>query len=133
MKKVRVITVAVLVGVLLTALTVPALTQEVDIGALTSLFISDPAAGMAQLLELAKTNPEAVALVLAALAELAPHLEHAIQLTCILLIDVDPSAAALAIVTIKDRVPDMGERIERVVVAAGLEEDYLRAASPVAP
>jgi len=133
MKKVRVITVAVLVGVLLTALTVPALTQEVDIEALTSLFISDPAAGMAQLLELAKTNPEAVALVLAGVAERAPDLETAIQLTCILLIEVDPSAAALAIVTIKDRVPDMGERIERVVVAAGLEEDYLRAASPVAP
>ena len=133
MKKVRVITVAVLVGVLLTALTVPALTQEVDIEALTSLFISDRAAGMAQLLELAKTNPEAVALVLAGVAERAPHLEHAIQLTCILLIEVDPSAAALAVVTIKDRVPDMGERIEKVVVAAGLEEDYLKAASPVAP
>ena len=61
-----------LVCILLTALTIPALTQEVDVEALIELYISDPVAGTAQLIELVKTNPEAVALVLAGVAERAP-------------------------------------------------------------
>jgi len=133
MKKARIITVAILVCVLLTALTVPVLSEEVNIEALIELFISDPSAGIDQLLDLATTNPEAVALVLAGVAERAPNLVDQIQLTCIALMDVDPAAAALAVVTIKDRVPEIGERVEMVAVAAGLERSYLRAASPVAP
>jgi len=101
-------------------------------------------AAMDKLVDLAKTNPDAVALVLAGVAErvvdlraadpsLAASLEDALRLTCVALMDVDPSAAALCVVTIKDRVPDIGERVEQVLVAAGLEERYLRAASPVRP
>jgi len=98
------------------------------------LFVSDPVAAMDQLVELAATNPEAVALVLAQVAERAPELEDAIMLTCLEMIDKNLfSAAALAIATIKDRAPDIGDRIEKVAVAYGLEENYLRAASPVRP
>ena len=144
MKKIRVITLAILVCISLTALTVPALTQQVNVQALIELFISSPVAAMDQLLELAKTDPQSVALVLAGVAErayalratnpdLAASLEDSVALTCVHLLDVDPSAAALAVVTIKDKVPEVGEWVERVTVAAGLERSYLVAASPVRP
>jgi len=121
-----------LVCVLVVVLSTPSF--AVDTEALISLFISDPVAAMDQLVELAATNPEAVALVLAQVAERAPELEDAIMLTCLEMIDKNLfSAAALAIATIKDRAPDIGDRIEKVAVAYGLEENYLRAASPVRP
>jgi len=115
-----------------------------EIEGLVTLFISDPARGMEKVLKLVKTNSQAVALVLAEVAEravelraedpeLAIQLENYILFTCMYLIDVDPSAAALAVVTIKERAPDIGRRIETVVVAQGLEQRYLRAASPVHP
>jgi len=105
----------------------------VDIEALIDLFISNPEAGTAKLVELAKTDPESVALVLAGVAERAPELADSIMLTCLELVDTEPSAAALVINTIKDRAPEIGERIEMIAVAYGLEESYLRAASPVRP
>jgi len=105
----------------------------VDIEALIDLFITNPEAGTAELVELAKTDPESVALVLAGVAERAPELADSIMFTCLELVDTEPSAAALVINTIKDRAPEIGERIEMIAVAAGLEEDYLRAASPVRP
>ena len=144
MKKVKVVIVAMLVALLLTVITVPILAQEVNIQDLVELFISDPAAAMDQLLELAKTNPQAVALVLGEVAarsvklratnpDLAASLESAIEITCTTLVDTNPAAAALAVVTIKDKAPDVGEAVEKVVVAYGLEESYLAAASPVRP
>jgi len=131
--------------VFLISLVAPALSQEeIDINALIEEFVGSPMAAMDKLVDLAKTNPDAVALVLAGVAEkvvdlraadpgLAASLEDALRLTCVALMDVSPSAAALVVVTIKDRVPDIGERVEQVLVAAGLEERYLRAASPVRP
>ena len=144
MKKVRVITVAVLVGVLLTALTVPALTQEIDTEALIELFISDPIEGANRVLELAATDPGAAALVLAGVAERiaelratdpdrADVLESALICTCISLIDTSPLAVALAIRLMQDRDLDIGDRIEMIVIALGLESEYLLAATPIAP
>ncbi len=141
MKKVRVITVAVLVGVLLTALTVPALTQETDTEALIELFISDPIEGANKILELAATDPGAAALVLAGIAERiaelratdpdrADILEGSLIGTCIELIDTSPFTVALAIRLMQDRGLDIGDRIEAIVIALGLEEEYLLAASP---
>ncbi len=144
MKKVRVITVAMLVGVLLTALTVPALTQEIDTEALIELFISDPVEGANRVLELAATDPGAAALVLAGVAQRiaelratdpdrADVLEGSLVGTCIELIDTSPFAVALAIRLMQDRDLDIGDRIEAIATALGLEEEYLLAATPIAP
>lgn len=86
---------------------------------------------MDQLLGLAATNPKITALFLAEFAVQAPYLENTILLTCLDLMEIDPSVAALAIATIKDRVPDMGRRIEKAAIACGLEKKCLETASPV--
>ena len=143
-KKVRVVTVAILVCTLLVAISIPALSQDPSVEDLVNLFISDPTTAMDQLLTLATTDPETVALVLGQVAEKtvelretdpirASILENDILLTCVSLVDVDPHAAALAVNTVKDHVPDIGQKAEDMCVAAGLEESYLRAASPVRP
>ena len=142
MKKKRVMAVAAIVCILTVAVALPVL--AVDIESLIDLFVTDISAGMAQISALAATDPDAVALVLAGVAERiaelqatdpgqASALEAALQLCCIDLIDNYPECVASVVVTVKDRVPDIGERFEAVVVASGLEEDYLRAASPVRP
>ncbi len=134
MKKVKAIGILVLICILFTALASFSFAQEeVNIENLIQLFVENPSAAINMLLDLAKTNPQAVALVLAGVAERAPELEGQIKLACIALIDVDPAVAALCVATIKDRVPELGQRVEDIVVAAGLEESYLRAASPVRP
>jgi len=144
MKKVRVITVAVLVGVLLTALTVPALSQVTDTEALIELFISDPIAGANKVLELAATDPEAAALILAGVAERiaelratdpdrADVLEGSLIGTCIELIDTQPLVLVLAISLMKDKDLDIGDKIETIATGLGLEYEYLLAASPIAP
>jgi len=131
MKKRKIVVIGLVISLVFTLFALSVLGEEVDIEALINLFISNPSAAIDQLLDLAETNPEAVALVLAGVAERRPALVDQIQLTCILLIDVDPATAALCVVTIKEKAPEVGERVERVVVAAGLEESYLQAASPV--
>ena len=131
MKKRKIVVIGLVISLVFTLFALSVLGEEVDIEALINLFISNPSAAIDQLLDLAETNPEAVALVLAGVAERRPALVDQIQLTCILLIDVDPATAALCVVTIKEKAPEVGERVERVVVAAGLEESYLKAASPV--
>ena len=142
MKKKRAMAVAAIVCILTIAVALPVL--AVDIESLVDLFVTDISTGMAQISALAATDPDAVALVLAGVAERiaelqatdpgrASSLEGALQLCCIDLIDDYPECAALVVATVKDRVPDIGERFEAVVVASGLEEDYLRAASPVRP
>jgi len=133
MKKRKIVVIGLVISLVFTLFALSVLGEEVDIEALINLFISNPSAAIDQLLDLAETNPEAVALVLAGVAERRPALVDQIQLTCILLIDVDPATAALCVVTIKEKAPEIGERVERVVVAAGLEESYLKAASPVRP
>ena len=133
MKKRKIVVIGLVISLVFTLFALSVLGEEVDIEALINLFISNPSAAIDQLLDLAETNPEAVALVLAGVAERRPALVDQIQLTCILLIDVDPATAALCVVTIKEKAPEVGERVERVVVAAGLEESYLQAASPVRP
>ena len=131
MKKRKIVVIGLVISLVFTLFALSVLGEEVDIEALINLFISNPSAAIDQLLDLAETNPEAVALVLAGVAERRPALVDQIQLTCILLIDVDPATAALCVVTIKEKASEVGERVERVVVAAGLEESYLQAASPV--
>lgn len=144
MKKVRVITVAVLVGVLLTALTLPALTQDIDTEALIELFISDPVEAANKILELAATDPGAAAFVLAGIAERiaelratdpdrADVLEGSLIGTCIELIDTQPLVLVLAIRLMQDRGLDIGDKIEMIATGLGLESEYLLAASPIAP
>ena len=144
MKRMRVMTVAVLLGVLLTTLTVPALTQEMDTEALIELFISDPVAAANKLLELADTDPGAAALVLAGVAERiaelratdpdrADVLEGSLISVCIELIDTQPLVVVLAISLMQDKDLDIGDKIEMIATALGLETEYLLAASPIAP
>ncbi len=144
MKKVRGIIVAVLVGVLLTALAVPALTQETDIEALIELFISNPVAGANELLELAGTDPWAAALVLAGVAQRiaeleatdpdrAAVLEGSLIGICIELIDTQPLVVVLAIGHMQDADLDIGDRIDVIATSFDLEIEYGRAATPIAP
>jgi len=114
-----------------------------DIEALVDLFFSNPSAATDQLLELLDKDPDAFVLVLAQVAEriakLPPDdpkrvsLEERIETLCIALIDIKPDVVAKVVVTITERAPEIGEKIEQVAVAWGLEESYLKAASPVRP
>jgi len=143
MRKIHVFILVILASLLLTSLTAPVFSQDIW-EAWVDLFISSPEAGIEQILDLAAEDPEMAALILARVAErmeelkvsdpaLAERCENAVVLTCVKLIDVSPTAAALAVAAIKESAPEIGERVEAEVVAAGLEEDYLRAASPVRP
>ena len=141
MKKAHFTILVALICVLITVITIPAL--AVDIEALINLYISDPTTATYQLLDLIETDPDAVALVLAGVAERIAGLEPTdpdratlvgrIQGFCIALIDTNPTLTARIAATIKEEVPEIGEGIEQALVGAGLEESYLRAASPVRP
>jgi len=142
MKKARIVVLLVGVCILMTALAAPVFAADVQ--SLIEEFISNPVAGAEHMIALAQEDPETAALVLAGVAErsveirrtdptLADLLENEIALVCIELVDIDPHASAVIINTIKDRVPEIGERIEGMATGAGLEESYLRAASPVRP
>ncbi len=142
MRKTRMVVLLVGVCILTAALAAPVFAADVQ--ALIEEFISDPVAGIDQMIALAQEDPETAALVLAGVAErsveirrtdptLADSLESGIGLVCIGLVHIDPYASALIVNTVKDRVPEIGERVEKIVVAVGLEEQYLRAASPVSP
>jgi len=142
LRKTRVIVLLVSVCILMVALAVPLFAADVQ--SLIDEFISDPAAGVDKMVELAKEDPATVALVLAGVAEradeikvtdptLANLLENDITLVVLTLMSTDPHSAAVIINTVKERIPEIGERIESIVVASGLEESYLRAASPVRP
>jgi len=143
MRKTHVFILVILASLLLIALAAPVFSQDIW-DAWVDLFISSPEAGIEQILDLAAEDPEMAALILARVAErmeelkvsdpaLAERCENCVCCCCVKLINVSPTAAALAVATIKEYAPEIGERAEQEVIAAGLEQSYLRAASPVRP
>ena len=93
---------------------------------------------------LAKTNPEVTVIGLIAIAraleqlvetqpKLAATLKAVLTESIIGMIVTTPGVAAIAIQSIKQVAPDLGKSLEEEAVIAGLERDYLLAASPTMP
>ncbi len=103
-----------------------------------------PEKAVMALVNLAKTNPEVTVRALMAIAEasqelaetqpeLAATLYAVLSESIIQMIETAPDVAAVAIQSIKQVAPEIGASLEEEVVVAGLERDYLLAASPIMP
>ena len=103
-----------------------------------------PEKAVVAITNLAKTNPEVAARGLvniakasAELAETQPKLAAALKAvlteSIVQTIETTPGVVAVVVQSIKQVVPELGESLEEEAVAAGLERDYLLAASPIMP
>jgi len=103
-----------------------------------------PEKAVVAITNLAKTNPEVAARGLvniakasAELAETQPKLAAALKAVLIesivQMIETTPGVVAVVVQSIKQVVPELGESLEEEAVVAGLERDYLLAASPIMP
>ena len=73
-------------------------------------------------IELSETQPRLAAILKAVLIEVI-----------VKMVDIAPGVAAVVVQSIKQAAPELGASLEEEAVAAGLEEDYLLAASPIMP
>jgi len=103
-----------------------------------------PEKAVVAITNLAKTNPEvaarglvAIARVCTQLTETQPKLAAALKAvlteSIVQMIETTPGVAAVVVQSIKQVTPELGESLEEEAVAAGLERDYLLAASPIMP
>jgi hypothetical protein len=72
--------------------------------------------------ELSETQPKLAAILKAVLAE-----------SIVQMVETAPGVAGVVVQSIKQITPELGESMEEEAVGAGLERDYLLAASPIMP
>jgi len=112
--------------------------------AILELARRDPENAVMAIVNLAETNPEVTVRGLMAIAEasqelaetqpqLAAALYAVLSESIIEMIETAPDVAAVAVQSIKQVAADIGDSLEEETVAAGLESDYLLAASPIMP
>lgn len=117
---------------------------ELAVLAISELAKRDPEHAVMAMVNLAETNPDVTIRGLAAIAEASQELtetqpELAAALYAVLsesmtqMIETAPGIAAIAVQFIKQVAPDIGDSLEEELVYAGLESDYLLAASPIMP
>jgi len=117
---------------------------ELAILTILELAKRDPENAVMAIVNLAETNPEVTVRALMAIAEASEKLAEtqpglAATLYAVLsesitqMIETAPDVAAVAVQSIKQVAPEIGDSLEEETVAAGLESDYLLAASPIMP
>ena len=103
-----------------------------------------PAIAVVAIVSLAEIHPEVAARGLVAIAstsvelsetqsELAATLKAVLIEVTLKMIDNTPGLAAVVVQSVMQVAPELGESLEEETVAAGLEENYLLAASPIMP
>ncbi len=94
------------------------------------------------IIRLAEINPEVVARGLVTIAsicvelsetqpKLAATLKAVLIESIVQMVDIAPGIVAVVVQSVTQVAPELGESLEEEAVAAGLEEDYLLAASPI--
>ncbi len=117
---------------------------ELAVLAILELAKRDPENAVMAIVNLAETNPEvtirgitAIAVASQELAETQPELTDALYAVLVesttQMIETAPVIAAIIVQSINQAAPDIGALLEVEMVAAGLESDYLLAASPIMP
>ena len=103
-----------------------------------------PEKAVVAITNLAKPNPEVVARGLVAITsvflelsetqpKLAATLKAVLTESIVQMVDIAPGIAAVVVQSVTQVAPELGESLEEEAVAAGLESDYLLAASPIMP
>ncbi len=103
-----------------------------------------PEKAVMAIISLAEINPEVaarglvvIASICAELSETQPKLAAILKAvlteSIIQMVETAPGVVALVVQSIKQITPELGESLEEEATAAGLEEDYLLAASPIMP
>ena len=82
---------------------------------------------------LSRTQPEVAVRSLIRIAEIKAALNAMLTEAVVEMIEDTPGVAAVAVQSIKRVAPELGASLEEEAVAAGLEKDYLLAASPIMP
>lgn len=132
---------------------------ELGMEQLEDLAEENPDLAVLAIVELAKEIPETVVMVITSLAEINPEVvarglvtiasicvelsetqpKLAATLKAVLIesivqmVDIAPGIVAVVVQSVTQVAPELGESLEEEAVAAGLEEDYLLAASPIMP
>ncbi len=132
---------------------------ELGMEQLEDLAEENPDLAVLAIVELAKEFPETVVMVITSLAEINPEVvarglvtiasicvelsetqpKLAATLKAVLIesivqmVDIAPGIVAVVVQSVTQVAPELGESLEEEAVAAGLEGDYLLAASPIMP
>ncbi|MBA7709282.1 hypothetical protein ES703_118196 [subsurface metagenome] len=132
---------------------------ELGMEQLEDLAEENPGLAVLTIVELAKEIPESAVVAITHLAEISPEVtaRGLVTIACVCtelrdtqprlaailkavlievivkMVDITPGVAAVVVQSVMQAAPELGESLEEEAIGAGLERDYLLAASPIMP